>query len=364
MTLLGIFVDDLDKHLTGSLRTKEILEFEWLGLQPVTKLAAEIVRRKPAIVALDYRLDEAPEDLGADDVYKGSALAQHLRDGAVSNPSSDFPIVLVSTEDKLEKLYTPDKTAHDLFDRVYRKDNLTSDRSSIRAELIALANGYVELIKRIGKFDPYEVLAADREIEDLNFQELVLAFERSEAPHLISNYVLRQVIDRPGLLFDKYDAAARLGVSPASFVTLVPMLDAAGLTYRGLYSEGWQRWWAGRLLDWAEKLFQARPSSLSASTRSTALSEAMGVQLETARSTWNNSEAELIMFACHCCRNGSEIRHSLSVFSPSTPKYVTRPRICWDCIQNDRHEHHKPKIIVDETDEGLLEYVQSHDRTD
>lgn len=364
MTLLGIFVDDQDKHLTGSLSTKETLDFEWIGLQPITKLAAEIVRRNPAIVALDYRLDEAPEGLEADDVYKGSALAQHLRDGAIGARASDFPIVLVSTENKLEKLYAPDKTAHDLFDRVYRKENITPERSAIRVELIALSNGYADLIELNGKFDPYEVLNADREIENLDFQELIFAFEKAEVPHLISNYVLKQIIDKPGLLFDKDDAAARLGVTRESFDSLVTALEEAGVAYRGLFSEGWPRWWSGRLIDWAEKLFGARPSSLSARKRCAALTEALGMDLKPACSTWNGSDEELILFACQCCRKGSEVRHSLSVFAPSISKFATRPRICWDCIQNDRHEHHRPKIIVDETDEELVEYVQSKDRAE
>lgn len=362
MAFLGLLIDDQDKHLTASLRTKEVLDFEWLPLQPVTKLAVEIVKKSPAIVALDYRLDEAPEGLEAEDVYKGSALAQHLRDGAIGEPSSDFPIVLVSTEEKLEKLYAPDKTAHDLFDRVYRKEVLTSERDRIRAELVALASGYADLNGRNGKFDPYDILRAEQETEELGFQDLTLAFERADAPHLISKYILKNIIDRPGLLFDSCDAAARLGVTVESFNELIPTIDEAGVAYRGLFSDGWQRWWSDRLLDWAETRFDARPASLGANKRSAVLNAAIGTKTEPARSTWNDSDEELISFACCCCHKGSEVRHSLSVFAPNCAKFTIRPRICWDCIQNDRHENHEPKIIVDETDAELVEYVQSKDR--
>ena len=126
MTYKGIFVDDQELVYAETLSTPEHLEFKPQDVEEVAVLARKIVSESPIIVAVDYRLDEAPVGLQADQTYKGSALAQHLRDASIEHPDQDFALVLVSAENKIKTLYRPDKTAHDLFDRVYVKEDINN----------------------------------------------------------------------------------------------------------------------------------------------------------------------------------------------------------------------------------------------
>lgn len=119
MTYKGIFVDDIDLVYAETLSSADKLVFQPEEVGEVAVLARKIVSEAPIIVAIDYRLDEQPAGLTGDQTYKGSALAQHLRDTSIEHPDRDFALVLVSAERKIKTLYRPDKTAHDLFDRVY-----------------------------------------------------------------------------------------------------------------------------------------------------------------------------------------------------------------------------------------------------
>lgn len=135
MTAKGVFVDDEDNQYAALLSTRGVLEFVYQSVTPIMDQAEAIRATAPTVVALDYRLDEVTPGIEAAHTYKGSALAQVLRDKAIAEPKSDFAIVLVSNEMKLKALYAPDKTAHDLFDLVYSKEEVTQHRDEIRLRL-------------------------------------------------------------------------------------------------------------------------------------------------------------------------------------------------------------------------------------
>lgn len=363
MTMKGIFVDDQDRSVAALITTRGTLEFEYMHVDRLTNLANAIISAAPLVVALDYRLDEDFEKIDPTDGYKGSALAQHLRDESISQPGSDFSIVLVSAEMNISNIYEPDRTAHDLFDRVYPKEQIEKKRPEVQRELISLGAAYSTLRLMAPNFEVAAILSLNEDEEDrVISQDLRFPIETAAAPHIVVRTVLKTIILQPGLLLDNADAAAILGVEQSSFEGLAPVLEKAGLKYEGLLSAGWQRWWSHRLEDWADQIFEARATSLSAAKRAELLNRRFRTTAVPAPSPWNEATDELVAVACGVCRRPVEMRHTVASFQPQLPRYAKRRKICWDCIQSDKH--HYAKMHIDEADEDMIAIIKVADRTE
>lgn len=359
----GIFIDDQDKSYAAMISTPGVLKFEPLPLDTLTKLASQVLAAAPLVVALDYRLDEEFAGvIPAADVFKGSALAQHLRDEVISQPAIDFGIVLVSAERKIQQVYAPDRTAHDLFDLVYSKEDIGNDRRTVQQEVAALGDAYRALRTIISGFKAGDILAlGNEEATDLLSQELRFPIETAKAAHIAVRTVLKTVILQPGLLLDDHDASAILGIAPACFEKVVDRLQGASVRFSGLLSGGWRRWWAHRLEKWATEIFETQPTALSAAERAKRLKQRHAVDVEPALSPWNNRADELIAVACGCCRRPVEMRHTVAAFEPQLPRYASRRRICWDCVQKDNYE--QAGLHIDESDLDLIDMIKNADRT-
>jgi hypothetical protein len=361
MAAKGVFVDDEDKEFAALMSTAGELVFEHQTVIPITDQAIAVWAVDPTVVALDYRLDEVTPDIDAAHSYKGSALAQHLRDNAITEPDRDFAIILVSNEMKLKTLYAPDKTAHDLFDLVYSKEDVTKYRSRVKTECLSLSRGYEFLRSLKLNYDPVAILAAtEGERERLSGQEMITAFSNAAAPHIVAKFVLRNIIERAGPLIDDADTAALLGIDEASFEKVAGALQDYDLAYRGLFSGGWRRWWTHRIEAWGAERLGGNLLSLTAAERAAALSGSLDLSLQPAPSPWDGSIDEYISFACVSCRRPAELRHSLAAFDPRAPRFATRPRICWDCIQTDQFQ--EANLQVDEVDHDLVDEVKSRQR--
>jgi len=363
MTTTGVFVDDKEKVYARLLTRRGFVEFTHLPVETdIASLANQIVELKPAVVALDYRLNEEVGNLPADKTYMASAVAQHLRDKAVASPAGDFPIVLVSAEVKIRDLFDPDRTAHDLFDKVFVKEQIRDDPSSAQTELVSLARAY-EFLTAQHRYNLETFLAAgpeDRNFVDL--QELRAPIETAAAPHQVIGFILKNLFGRPGLLIDAAETGARLGIRSTSFEVVQAKLAEANIAYVGELSDGWPRWWAHRLDAWLTGVLKARPITLNALERSERIGAALDLRLEPARSPWTGSTDEKIAFACASCRRGAEVRHSVNVFEGSIPRYRIARRICWDCVQTDRYTNESPPLQIDELDEPLAAEVRTMDK--
>lgn len=362
MKYKGIFVDDQELVYAETLSSPDQLEFQPQDVEEAAALARKIVDEGPIIVAIDYRLDEAPASLQADQTYKGSALAQHLRDATIEHPDRDFALVLVSAESKIKTLYRPDKTAHDLFDRVYVKEDINKERAAIRRELVSLSKGYEKLRSVGNKYDIVDLMAgADDDRPHIDAQEIRTKLTEAAAPHVAAR-ILFGLIDRPGPLLDTENACAYLGIDPGDGQAITEVMRGAGIAYEGIFGDAWPRWWTNRLQSWAQGIFNRRATGLPASDRARILSESIGKAFDPARSPWNNSPDELISFACASCGRGTELRHSVAAFEPVQPRYNVRRRICWDCIQTDQYEAAEPPLLIDDADRDLAEQVKRRGR--
>lgn len=359
----GIFVDDQDDVFAETLSTRRRLDIEFLPVQQATALARAIRDKQPMLVALDYRLDEAQAGLPADQTFKGSALAQHLRDASIEAPEWDFAIVLVSAEDKIRNLFKPDQTAHDLFDRVYVKDHINSQRDTVRQELLSLCSAYDHLRQKGGQYDLAELMSAEADDRPaIDVQALTLSLAEAKAPHVVVKLILKDLIDRPGPLIDLDDVCAYLGVSKRSGEKVAEALGQYAANYRGLFSDAWPRWWSHRVEGFAQEVFSTRATGLPASERTRLLTERFGPGFDAAVSPWSGSANELIAMACACCRRGTEMRHSVAAFEAYLPRFAKRRRICWDCVQTDKYQRASPALVIDEIDASLADEVRTKSR--
>lgn len=357
----GIFVEDNDTEavFAEQMSTKGELRLAHERPRPVSKHSKELFSRHPAILVIDFRLDQDLGDLEVDEAYKGSAMAQQIRDLSIGEPQHDFPIVLVSSEEKIREQFVPDRTSHDLFDMVCSKEDVTNKRAAIRTQLISLCSGYEFLRGKAGSFNLFE-LANLSEDEDyaLDYQDLRHAMSRAGAPHLVSALFLNHLLGRPGLLSDIGDACARLGVSKDDEESISKLLQEHGLAYSGLFHEGWPRFWTHRLDDFSRGIFGGKASGIPSGERAAKLSAEFGMDLAPAISTWTGKDDELIAFACACCGKGTELRHSVGVFEMGVASYSNRRRVCWRCIHDDSYIDHVPPFVIDESDSGIVGEVK------
>ncbi len=308
---------------------------------------------------MDYRLDEEVGGLDPSKTYKASALAQHLRDHAVGAPEADFSIVLVSAESKIRAMFDPDRTAHDLFDRVYIKEQITRGSAEVQDQLIGLSIAYSVLNAEKRPYDWRNLLATKEDDHPfVNVQELTLPIEDASAPHQIIGFFLRGLFDKPGLLLDENDSAARLGIIPESFERIKGQLTAGEINYTGVLANAWPRWWNHRLESWITNVAGARPITFNARERAEKIGAALGVELRPAPSPWTGKTDEKITVACACCRRGTEARHSVNAFDGPLPRYRTARRICWDCVQTERYLEISPPLKIDQADQALAERVK------
>lgn len=366
----GLFIDDNvdDKNKYSQILnylpyTTSNLVVEGLSPEKIMDSVNTIQQSSPDIVFLDFRLDEDLDsnNLSVNEAYKGGGLAQILRERVSRHEGSyqDHPIVLVSSENNLEQLYDPEKTTHDLFDSCYKKEELATDENhkKISKKIIALIKGYKILNHQAINLDLSNLFNLDKNEENdeiLNQQELKQPILSSDIPHVRARFILKNILRREGVLISSYELAARLGADPKSLdETIISALN--NCKYTGIFSEGWERWWSHLFEDFLKENVGYRPYSMTSKDRVEIVNNKIGSTLKPAISRWNASVDEKAVFACSLCRQPTELKHSLSVYDPSIPKFVQRKRICFKCIREESYE--KNKIFIDENDQKFLKDI-------
>ena len=364
MSFKGFLVDDtLEDAVYARLLSSKIREglaLEYLQVTDATTITNHIFNSAVDIVLLDFRLDENPGMIAPEHAYKGSGLAQLLRDKAMTSPEQDFPVVLISAEDKFKNFFRPDRTAHDLFDVAYGKDQATASREIIQNQLISLCEGY-RLLKACWQNDRMSVFSDDP--DDLQFfdhQDITLVLREAGAPHIAVRAIMKNLIERNGVLITTAEALARLGIDESGHEELEDLLTRNNIGYKGIFCAGWPRWLAHRFDKFAENTLKKRPSNLTGAEKCKIINEQIGSTFTPATSTWNQSPDEKFLFSCSSCCKPTEIRHSLAAYDPTCPRHGQRRRICWNCIQTDQYTH--KHLTVDEVDQSLIEEIKHKER--
>lgn len=362
----GYFLDDRQEeaHLTAFLTVEGepglSTTFQLVDRR-LEDMAGAVLEHHPDILALDYRLDDAQTPGDVEIRYKAGPLAQQLRDHASKLDVDDFPIVLVSHENIIQNYYQPDLTTHDLFDRIYTKEKLVTDRERIGQELLALVEGYKEIIgawEDSARLVRLLGLINDEEGESLLGNQELRRWQGLKAPHQLAREIIRNIIDRNGLLRSPSSLLARLGIEPDSpdIDALVKILERENVVYRGVFYGGWRRWWDHRIEAFGVGKCGEELGNLTARERVEHWNKLFGLKLVAAKSLWTGSDEMFPSFACASCGYPSEKIHSVAVFDP-VPSFVERKRICWDCVATGKYENEG--LTIDDAENYIVEKIQS-----
>lgn len=222
----------------------QVIKFESMVFSDFVKWVQE-KRETCHGILLDFVLNEKTNQQNQIAEYTAPVAAQYLRTLATEGKIKDLPIILCSTDERLNRLYMNDLTSHDLFDMRFRKDN-TDCYEIIAKELYSLAIGYEKMavLKDFGKI-------LDIDISALN-EKIVARFvnESSVPVHEIAQFVLKEMIFKVGPLIDESILAARLGVDiekSKDWDNVKELFSSA--KYSGVFSEGWDRWWMHQVND-------------------------------------------------------------------------------------------------------------------
>lgn len=187
---------------------------------------------------LDLCLDGAGENSMN---FKAPALAQHIRTKTSEGVLPYCPIVLCSTRDNFESFYKRDRASHDLFDYTFNKT--TGDFGEVAVRLQTLAEGY-EMMNTEGK-KVERVLG--REVYNIDDRVIAYLREESLSPFDVAQFVIKELLQMPGILIDEYTLAARMGVdmeaSGAAWIRLNEKLKKVS-SYCGIFADGWNLYWA------------------------------------------------------------------------------------------------------------------------
>ena len=367
MKFKGVYVDDLEPNygeLLDASSGEDSVEFCFdIQLNEAGKLIKSILNENPDIVALDYRLHDNPR-LFPDATYRAGGLAQMLREERIEHPTKDFPIVLISTEDNIRKLFRPDKIAHDLFDGWYLKSALINETrdQEIGPQIIGLIQGYKEIAGVAQEPQKHlSLLKLDSdELGEIKPSSLLISLEEASVTHVIARILLQNVIKRSGLLLRPIDVYARLSLAPENNDRdkAFKFLFDAELGYKGVFSTGWPRLWRHKFENWACENIDDPFSSVPGNRRVDIFNNLAGTTYKAARSKWSDRNDELFSFACASCDAPTELRHSVAAHDPLVPKYAERKRICFDCVQTDLFRARDLRIPVDSEDEDIAEQVR------
>ncbi len=262
MSITYLFIDDQEDKAEGFMRG---LSSPKMGISVVFSKAQswneqiEFIKNKRSEiqgVLLDLQL-RFPADTMK---YDAPALAQQLRNLVKEGSFEDLPILLCSTDEKMQKSFDKN-TNDDLFDRFYDKNKwgIPNSYNTTKQEMIDLAVGYQEIIngtslKDLLKCEEEPLLAL---IED--------KLTDVSTPHSLASFVLKQLVLQSGLLVEEDLLAIRLGIDKAKSPDWEKVKKALlAFQYKGIFGQAWQRWWIGSVMQWWRSL--SDNSSLSSMT--------------------------------------------------------------------------------------------------
>ena len=207
---------------------------------------------------LDLNLEEMPNKDHIHSLYKGSSLAQEIRNISKAGEIKEIPIILLSATVNLDKYF--DKTNEDLFDLIISRDQLGDIFIPIRHQMVALAGGYKSIEKCKGDLNFSNLFKSDVTIEDIRFLgEIKSIFEFPI--HTISNFILKNLLNRSGILISQKLLATRLGIDikkSKGWENVIKHISTHA--YTGVFSEGWERWWMSGINHWWSKELECESS--------------------------------------------------------------------------------------------------------
>jgi hypothetical protein len=267
--------------LNGFNDTKivEVTRFNLSAFRDFGNLKKELVRacknNEFDGLIIDLRLDGAGEDRTE---FNATAITSELRSISARGDIRSFPIVLCSTEEKIKQTYDSDRTSHDLFDYKQSKSNPEPDWIKISTKLKSLADGYNWI--QASKREPSEIIGVSNlEVIDERIAQKLLGFS---VTYDFTHFVIKNFFHQTSPLINERILAARLGVdfvkTPSEVWEKLSISILDGIRYKGLFAEGWNRWWANDLVDWFKSISGENLAFIDAKSRINNISKALGLE--------------------------------------------------------------------------------------
>lgn len=227
---------------------------------------------------IDLRLDGSGEDRTD---FNATAITSQLRSSAASRNICSFPIVLCSTEEKIKQTYNSDRTSHDLFDYKLSKSNPAPNWFKISTKLKSLADGYKWI--QDSNREPAEIIGVSRlEVIDERIAHKLREMSQASVPYDFTYFVIKNFFHQTNPLINERILAARLGVdlteTPHEVWEKLSLSILDSVRYKGLFSEGWKRWWANDLVDWFKSISGENLAFINAKSRVKILSEVLKIK--------------------------------------------------------------------------------------
>lgn len=240
-----LYIDDdiiqNSQDKVSSLVVKDYLEIK---VEQNTQLWDQQIARLKILdyngLILDLKLDEMPVEDGRHAEYRGTTVAQLIRDYQKEGILKAFPMILFTGEENMKKAL--DNTGRDLFDMIIEKGSLNPQTAaSIPCQLTELSECYEQLIAGV---DARNMVKAPGYVDD-RFMETLHEKQSEDSIANCAHFLLNEFILKPGLLVDEALLAARLGVDKdkTGQVWKNILVLFAGAYYQGVFKNGWKRWW-------------------------------------------------------------------------------------------------------------------------
>lgn len=210
---------------------------------------------------IDQQLDEKEIVNAENEIYyadySGSSLAIDIRikenEIRIANDSDiSIPIVLYSANVNVPK--TLQRLGEEIVDlKIYKADeDFLASIPMYRKQMISLVNAY-NRIKNASTISESLGLNEKLEIIDSRFMEEMKRREKYTA-HSKAVFILNELIIKQGILVEEDILSVRLGIdkekSEQGWEKVLTSLKGFGADYRGVFCDGWPRWWMPMVDEW------------------------------------------------------------------------------------------------------------------
>jgi len=256
-----LYIDDENNETPKSLASGLSQNDVEVNFKHVSEFTTEYIKTNLSQydgIILDLRLDMEPNSSD----FTASEFAQHIRTLVTKGDlKKDLPIVLFSTDEKLQQVYFIDLSSHNLFDSYLKKFDTDTNASK---ELFSLAKGYIDIAEN--KNDLAKLMGL-KDLYDLNGEIFARFSDESQniPSHEYAQVILKDLIYVSGVLIDENILAARLGIDiekSENWDSVKQIFESA--KYQGVFSDAWERWWMFEINNIFKNEFQTYLSYLNA----------------------------------------------------------------------------------------------------
>lgn len=264
-TIKYLYVDDNDNgsQSVQNFKVTNVLDFE--VIKPTEKRKDIIMRLNDFDgLIVDQQLDEKPNSAGLISDYLGSSLAADIRvleNGKFITENKDvsIPIILFSANPNVPS--SINVLGNELFDFTIFKSVSSYKEFKLRipkyqSRMISLVNGY-KILKELPNEEKtvFDCLQIGDNLHKVDSRFLDELHRRNKlTAHAKASFILNELIIKQGILIDEDILAVRLGIdkneSKDNWNKVLDSLNEFGATYKGVFCEGWPRWWMPMVDEW------------------------------------------------------------------------------------------------------------------